>query len=31
MLLQMLDKRAVEPLTLPVHLVVRQSTGVPKS
>ena len=31
MLLQMLDKRAVEPLTLPVHLVVRQSTSVPKS
>ena len=31
MLLQILNKRAVEPLTLPVHLVVRQSTSVPKS
>lgn len=31
MLLQMLGKRAVEPLTLPVHLVVRQSTSAPKT
>ncbi|MBI1277473.1 MAG: LacI family DNA-binding transcriptional regulator [Anaerolineaceae bacterium] len=31
MLLQILDKRVVKPLTLPVHLVVRESTSFPKS
>lgn len=30
MLLQMFDKRQVEPQTLPVHLVVRQSTRQPR-